>query len=60
MTTFLTALTLVLLLAGLWLLLEHGRRHAQGMPHLPLGDDPSRDSDLSRVLHDLDVGPRCT
>jgi hypothetical protein len=53
MTTYIAAsltLFLVAIIAGL---LERTHRREAGMPHAPLGADPSADTDLQRVLHDL-------
>ena len=55
MTTFLAAMLLLLLLGGIWMLLEHNHHRSVGMPRVPFGADTSRDADLWRVRHDLDV-----
>jgi hypothetical protein len=58
MTSFLAATVLLLLLAGIWVLLERTHRRTAGMPRAPFGADPRRESDLWRVWHDLDVAAR--
>ena len=55
MTTIIATVLLALMLAGVWALLERNHRRTEGMPHLPFGADPTRDADLNRVLHDMDV-----
>jgi len=55
MTTFLAATVLLLLLAGIWMLLERNHHRTDAVPHLPFGADTDRDMDLWRVRHDLDV-----
>jgi hypothetical protein len=56
MTTFLAASFLLLLLVGIWALLEHNHHRTGGLPRLPFGADADKDMDLWRVRHDLDVG----
>ena len=57
MTTFLAANLTLLLFTVIVGVLQCTHRHEAGMPHAPLGADPERDADLSRVLHDLAVHP---
>lgn len=58
MTSFLAATVLLLLLAGIWVLLERTHRRTAGMPRAPFGADTRREADLWRVWHDLDVTAR--
>jgi hypothetical protein len=55
MTTYLAALVFLLLIAGIWALLERNHHRTAGLPHAPLGTDTEGDRDLWRVRHDLDV-----
>lgn len=56
MGTIIATILFVLLLAGVWALLERNHRRTDGLPHLPIGADVAHDADLTRVLHDLDIG----
>ncbi len=54
MTTFIAAnLTLFFfaLIAGL---MERAHRRYTQQPHVPFGAEPTQDTDLQRVLHDID------
>ena len=55
MTTFIAAAFLTLLFLGIWVLLEHNFHRTAGLPRAPFGADADADTDLRRVLHDLDV-----
>jgi hypothetical protein len=56
MDNYLALTVLLLILAGLWALLERTHRRAAGLPRLPFGGEADRESDFWRVRHDLDVG----
>ena len=58
MTTFIAANLSLLFIVVVVGLIERAHRHVSGTPHAPLGADYSRDADLQRVLHDLDVARR--
>ena len=58
MTTYIAAFVFLSLLAGLWVLLERNNRRTAGMPHGSYGGKVELDSDLWRVLHDVDAGRR--
>lgn len=55
MSEFLAATVLLVLLLGIWVLLERTHRRTAGLPRMPFGADADRDVDLWRVRHDLDV-----
>jgi hypothetical protein len=55
MSTLISAAVVLALVAVVVALLERAHRHESGLPHPPLGGDPSCDTDLRRVLHDLDA-----
>ena len=58
--TYFAAFVFLSLLAGIWVLLERNHRRTSRMPHEPYGARAERDSDLSRVRHDLDATcPSC-
>ena len=56
MTDTLIALTVIVAFVALAWLVEHAHRVHEGRPHAPWGAD-ARDSDLTRVLRDLDAHP---
>ncbi|MET0999190.1 MAG: hypothetical protein ABWX73_10775 [Marmoricola sp.] len=51
--SYFTAFVLLLLLAGVWALLERNHHRTTDLPHAPYGADAAGDSDLWRVCHDL-------
>ena len=53
MTTYIAALVILSLLAGVWALLERNHRRTAGMTHGAYGGKVEVDSDLWRVRHDL-------
>lgn len=58
MSTYLALLVMIVLLGGIWSLLERNHRRTAGWPRTPFGADPRCDVDLLRTQHDLDVGRR--
>ena len=55
MTIFLATMFTVLLLVSVSVLMERAHRRAASLgPRTPWGGDPRRDSDLQRVIHELD------
>lgn len=57
MSGLFAVLFLLLLLVSIASLLEHNHRRTVGLPRPRFGLDPSRDADLWRIRHDLDVAP---
>ena len=51
------AFVFLLLLAGIGILLERNHHRTAALPRAPYGTSPHADSDLWRVLHDLEATP---
>jgi hypothetical protein len=55
MTTFIAANLTLLFFSLIVGLLERTHRRYSQQPHAPMGADSSSDTDLQRVLHDIDA-----